>query len=201
MASRIDERDIVRQIEGMVHTIIAPAMETIAEQAVEDGGKDFLNIANEKLHDLYKAAVDNFYLDYKPTFYKRAGDTASKTGGLYDLLIINNSDDGFDYDFDSSSIPDRSGDTDTLFVQVFQLGWHGGADRGAKHPQPGVPYWRKPPAKPGIKYPYRNWGRPADIANEAPYAAFIRLKEEYENGEALNDYISCIQSRWTAAWA
>lgn len=162
---------------------------------------DFLPIVKLRIREIFNKAVTEFYNDYTPRRYDRRGDTSSKTGGLYDLLVVKIDGSGLKLsgEFDESAILFRNarlasgvGAENGLYDQVFRHGWHGGSPRGLLHPNPSdtndgaTPYWRYPHPS------YRRWSdHPADVALESPLARFKELLNEYETGDAAEDYRRC----------
>lgn len=125
---------------------------------------------------IFKRSVDDFYASYTPKYYKH------RTGSLYKIYNIEPTDDGI---FISADI-DEMGEThrvddEYIFDIVYMQGYHGGANDGDDHPEPGTPYWRTPPPRKGIK-PYTKWGRPAVQSKSIDEMVEERL-EEYKTKE------------------
>ncbi len=120
-----------------------------------------------------EAGVNEFYGSYAPNLYGR-------TGGLKTFAkpeIVGSEDFVFQFGPEYGSGSYDAG-LEYIFIKVFMLGWHGGADSGPNHPSSGVPYWRTP-------YPYyRHWGKQATKAPSSPYQNIIK----YWNNYCLNEW-------------
>lgn len=101
------------------------------EKAYEGARGEYLDNLEETVRDNYNRIIDSFYGDYTPRYYKRKGKTSTKTGGLYDLLVINRHPNnmGLDVEFDPTKLIRRDGynGEDGLYTTVFLQGYHGGA--------------------------------------------------------------------------
>ncbi len=147
---------------------------------------DWLKFIEESIKDIFREAVDAFYDDYDPGEYKRKKS-------MYNLLKIKRNDKAhtLHMEFEPSDMTHfrngYSGD-DGLYDQVFEKGWHGGADKGditrindggevmeisTPHPSPGTPYWRSGPG-------FLHWGAPAAVAEISPHENYTQKLNEYQ---------------------
>ena len=119
--------------------------------------KDLTEIVAADAKEVFDNSVKKFYDSYKPGVYNRIEDH-----GLYDLydVEINGSkfsisvdSDNLTYDPDrADAVEDESGFKEYLFKEVWNEGYHGGADKikpekvkaFGKHPNPGTPWYRTP---------------------------------------------------------
>ena len=164
------------------------------EKALQEAAVEFGERQQEVMEREFFSAVTAFYNTYHPKYYEREGDTSTHTGGLYDLLNLEKDVWGrvsyasYDDLLDQSQMTlDRRGNN--LYNKVFVQGWHGGAEGGEGHPNPGVPYWRTPQGQ------YYNWGRRAKRAKTPPYERFIKQIYAAERGELSNEFHD-IQQRY-----
>lgn len=165
-----------------------------AEEAVKDAQKkafaEYFEVADEKIRDIYKKTIYDFYASYDRSFYKpREG------GSLYKLIETKVGDDYLDMWFEESRISYRddgySGE-DGLYNQVFRQGWHGGANIGGNMLVP----WAAPPVKydgeetpwssrkPGTKYGWKQ----AEKAPISPLDDFKNRIDKYQKSEYQQDY-------------
>ena len=63
-------------------------------------------------------------------------------------------------------------DSSYIFENSFMQGFHGGAINGSDHPNPGIPYWRRPAPD------YPEWGWPA-AHNVSPYERINKAFDDY----------------------
>lgn len=128
----------------------------------------------ERLDEIGKEVIADWYADYPdPVMYRRQR-------GMYSAYKISTKGMAVNVEFDSAFMERFSYDVDTeyIFENSFMEGYHGGATSGEKHPNPGVPYWRKP-----IPY-FRYWGKPA-VRSFSPYEEMIiRMQDEIDRSEA-----------------
>ena len=143
---------------------------------------DFLDVVESKIRKIHETAIDEFYMSYRPMFYKE------RRGSLYNTLLIKREGNELSWDFEPSVMTYRKGSgggENDLFDVVFVQGYHGGAksDKYGSHPNPGMPYWRTPYPK------YNKWGKPAEIAEISPLERFNEKMYIYENnGEYQRDF-------------
>ena len=148
-----DIKNIVETICSEINVLAAQEHLTHAKQCVEIG-------------------VNEFYGTYDPKLYGR-------TGGLKTFAkpeIVGNEDFVFQFgpEYGQGSY---SVGLEYIFIKIFMLGWHGGADSGLGHPASGIPYYRTP-------YPYYNrWGRQAIKSPTSPYQNIINHWNAYCQNE------------------
>lgn len=167
------------EFEKRVNTLATKMLGVLREEldkSVEDIWNDIAKDQETMITQFFNEAVTSFYEDLpqEEITYQRAGDTASKSGGLYNALVLPRGEHGLiEYDtmgtndysnlFDGSrmtinihpkrtTIESERGLRQTLFAQAFYGGWHGGASKISQgkaeqwgdHPAPGTPYYRAP---------------------------------------------------------
>lgn len=135
----------------------------------------------EKLNIIAESTIEDFYDDYTPSGYRRVYD-------MYNTYKINVELDEFeivwDIDYDPNYMQYHGGLNDYLFDIVFMQGWHGGADQGPGHPQPGIPWYRNMALinQSGENYdnydPHIFWLRRAE-RSAAPYEVMIDKIDKY----------------------
>lgn len=152
-----------------------------------------------QLRVIAKSAVDKFYESYEPHIYKRGE-------GLYTAFKVIANDEEWTLKTGPEFMKrDYKAGKEYVYINSFEQGFHGGAIDGPKHPDPGTPYWRKPPPD------YTFWGKPAtqgpapqdliDAENPGGYieqqedeyfSDFKILIQPYLNNllAALNDFLS-----------
>lgn len=154
---------------------------------------------------IFNESIDEYYDGYSPKFYERkisAYDsiddrTQFRSGGLYDLMTIEDNGDSSTLLFDSdnmnydwnerrgSSPENESGLKEYLYKTTFRKGWHGGADKidpdlaeiYGEHPKPGTPYYRTPYKS------YKSWGNEAKREKTSPFNSIKKKAADYNNGE------------------
>lgn len=167
-----------------------------AEEAVKDAQKkafaEYFEVADKKIHDIYKDTITDFYNSYDRTFYKPRNG-----GSLYQLLETEIEDDGLSLDFNPSKISYRNGyaGEDGLYDQVFRQGWHGGANING---QMLVPWTHPPIAYNGDKSPWepsvlrseeiKSGWKLAEKAPISPLNDFKQRLDKYQQKEYQQDY-------------
>ena len=165
--------------------------------------EEFGEYQRAKITSLFRSAVGRFYDAYEPQKYVR-------THSLYNLLQLPTDDRGLVEYGDTMDLIDRSKihrdrqGGDSLFDTVFMEGWHGGAkyispdkeDAWGKHPEPGIPYWRKK----GRGHRYGSWGRRAvrtalSSNATAPYWVFDEELDD-SSAELGNAFIAIDEKLW-----
>lgn len=152
------------------------------EQAAYDGVKKSLPDIKAGIKTSFRSAMKEFYDDYSPNTYDRSYT-------LYNVLKIDDgdTDSGFHFWFDPEEIPFRDGSIG-LYEQVFEKGWHGGADHISSekeamwgvHPAPETPYTRAP-----LNY-WKRWFDKAEIADPPPEEnAYIHFNHYAETDGAV----------------
>ena len=156
-----------------------------SEITLKNTARDFGVYQKQKIEEIFKDAVDNFYNSWEPM-----DDGYDRHLSLYKALDLKNApqkDGIIDHEetvpYDSLFNPknvtpfERGGGAEGLFEHVFKQGWHGGA-RGTdkRGVSMGMPHYRTPY---GV---YRYWGKEAVRADESPYDYFNRtLEQAYHN--------------------
>ena len=135
----------------------------------------------EKLNIIAESTIEDFYDDYIPSGYRRIYD-------IYNTYKIDVELDQFEIVWDIDYSPDymkyHDGLKEYLFDIVFMQGWHGGADKGSGHPEPGTPWYRNLAMinKSGEYYedydPSIFWLRRAEHS-AAPYEVVTAKVDEY----------------------
>ena len=155
----------------------------------ENVAYEFLDVVEDRLQDMYKSVITEFYSSYTPDIYHRDGNIKTQTGGLYNLLKIKNHNGELSWDFDPSSLLYRDGSgggEGDLYDLIFRKGYHGGSTKDTKgiHPNTGVPYWRIPDPY------YSHWGRPATKAPISPILNWNLKLYKYKKKQLRKDYDS-----------
>ena len=144
----------------------------------------YMKKLEEEFDLICQSEIDKFYSSYPNPRYNRYGDLFN----TYKILVNKYSGE-YIIKFNSAYMkyPHRA-DSETIFVNSFIEGYHGGAFRaknfiGQPHPDNHTPYWKNP------RTDYLTWLRPAKKSN-SPYKEIIkRLKEKEEelDQELTND--------------
>lgn len=180
------ESAFVASVQEAVNSLVRPAL--------LDADKAYAVEQRELIKELFNESVTKFYNDYQPHGRnKRKGNTSSKTGGLYDLLALDDPTDGglfesFEDDYmdlyDKANMHSarKGASGESLFETVFIEGYHGGAkgiapgkeEMWGRHPNPGIPYYRTYGYVKAYRrrYKYGKWGRAA-FKSESAYKQMI----------------------------
>ena len=165
-----------RDVKEKSERIISQYREKVrsaVKAASEAAFADWATETQRLVESAFRKAISDFYDDYTPGRYRRAGDPIEGTGGLYNLLEISRNSKSMTiwYNEDGIGVSDAGGWEDedalagVLYKNVFENGAHGGRTRGVGHPSPGTPYWR-------TGRHFSSWGSPAKIAHVSPRSAF-----------------------------
>lgn len=177
MRIELDTKKLKRAIERSKNDI--QSMKTKNEKLTTK----FISKATDNLKYIASTSIDKFYEDYEPHFYQRTYD-------LYNTYRISVTEDEWKIDFDSSWMMNwhrvDEQDPEYIFENSFIRGWHGGALSGEGHPNPGVPYWRKPdvfvPTATGgslLMFSHQSpWLSPA-LKSPSPYEEIVRKSNLY----------------------
>lgn len=181
--------DIIAYVTERFGDYMAKKVRDLNSAAIE-AQTEYFEIVEQKIRDIVKSAVDDFYSSYTPEWHTR-------DNRLYNILRIDSgTQDGLRYlayDFDPSVLPYRDGSGGgefDLYNTVFRRGFHGGAASGPRHPQPGIPYWRSGwwlDRDGGIHY--HSWGDQAAGSVTPPLTAFrteFRRWQQIEGNAILN---------------
>lgn len=179
--------DIIAYVTERFGDYMAKKVRDLNSAAIE-AQTEYFKIVEQKIRDIVKSAVDDFYSSYTPERYPRKNR-------LYNILRIDSgTQDGLRYlayDFDPSVLPYRDGSGGgkyDLYTTVFRRGFHGGAASGPGHPEPGFPYWRAGwTDREGVIH-YTNWFDQA-AQSTAPLDTFreeFRTWQQTEGAAILN---------------
>lgn len=149
--------------------------------------KFYKNVSDE-LEYIAKSSVDKYYDSYEPYVYNDEGKYGFfRKYRLYDVykITVNSDKWSITYDYDDLGY---GGLNEYIFNTMFKGGWHGGADKGNGHPEPGTPYWREPVVKKGRYYFTKSspWQRPA-VRTESPYEMIEKRAQKYLES-AMDEY-------------
>ena len=137
-------------------------------RAAEKTNKEAPKEAKEMVEYMYRSAVDMyFYEDYDPINYDR-------TGSLYTACNVKEVNKGIKIELNDDSLGHNGAPGDYIYTLTLVEGYHGGAKCGKKHPNIGVPYWRKGDLDKG----WYGWYRPAYKSDNSVVDKF---KEEITN--------------------
>ena len=170
--------DLSDEFDKGIHMLASKMYDVLweeLEKSIDDIWMDIAKDQEQTITLFFNDAVTGFYSDLpdEEISYKRAGDTRSQSGGLYEALVLPRDEDGLiNYDFENhdysnlfdgtqmainvhpkrKTIRDERGLRKALFDQAFYEGWHGGAkkiaqskiEKWGEHPNVGVPHYRKP---------------------------------------------------------
>ena len=164
------KRDMMNWLNDLLNTLLE-----ISENYADELREHFNIIA--------ESAIEDFYKDYTPAGYARKYDmyNAYKITVELDDFEIN-----YDVEFDPKYMKYHGDLNDYLFNIVFEQGWHGGADKGNGHPEPGVPWYRNMALinKTGDDYESMNpnifWLRRAE-RSLSPYEQMSKRMDEYKD--------------------
>ena len=186
-------------------------MNTEVSSAMEDAYSKFGRYQQQAIQKIFDDAVTKFYNAYTPHTegYEREGNTATKSGGLYDVLDMQTGDYGmvitgdppYDELYDGWGMHEDRQGGHSLFDLVFKEGWHGGArsisvkkeEIWGSHPEPGKAYYRKGgwvkyPGSSGKKWhKYGKWGRRA-FKSKSAYAMVSEDLQRSEAGEIYDEF-------------
>jgi hypothetical protein len=96
-------------------------------------------LLRDELNYIAESSVDAFYEDYEPSSYQRYGDIYN----TYKITVyLDQWEVVYDIQYNSNFMKYHEGKQGYLFDIVFKQGWHGGADEGLGHPEPGIPWYR-----------------------------------------------------------
>lgn len=137
-----------RDIDAAINSVIK------AKRKIDEMNSKYPIRYVEELKQVGESVISRWYASYEPIYYKR-------TGSLYDAYHVTLNGTDYSVEFDDSLLKDE-----TIFVNSFIYGYHGGAYKGEGHPNPGIPYWKTP--FPKFKY----WGRPAKLTM-SPYQSMV----------------------------
>lgn len=197
--------DIANELTSQMNELVSRLTDIANEEfdtADEDAYREYAVVEKETVQRIFADAVSSFYNAYSPMFYNREGDSGSQTGGLFDILDIQEDEYGMvsteasgyvDLFNEANSPTDKEGNS--LYEQVFMQGWHGGAigtdKRGVSV---STPHYRTPYDK------YYRWGREA-VKTQAPAAIFARNYAAADSGELQREFDRIIDKHTELAHA
>ena len=134
-----------------------------------------------KAEEICKREIDRFYNEYSPTLvYKRKYDLKN----VYNLDVTR--DGEFIFELGSEFMKKKHRvSNDYIYEKMFVEGWHGGADDGPGHPDPGKNYWRTPSVNDdehGIAAYSYWWSKPA-ARSISPYENIINRWNLYMSNQ------------------
>ena len=154
--------DLINNFEEQLRKAINNAQEEIDVQFSKD------------IEQMIKFAAKEFYDDYHPSSYKRKGSMDE----FYNVVVTDSAswvELGEEFSDTGHSV-----NNEYIFETMFIEGWHGGADSGEFHPDPGTPWYRT-----YNKHSGWNWLREASRMKDgmSPYSIFCDQYDEYaKNG-------------------
>lgn len=204
MSNHRDVDMLINEMKSNLHKLAERTLEALNEEtdrAMDDAMKEFGIYQQQKITEIFKNAVAEFYSAYTPKSYDR-------TKGLYNVLDLHTDEhgmvitgvNGYQDLFDASQMHgDRNGGD--LFNKVFMEGWHGGAESIAEskadtwgtHPAQGTPHYRRPGF---VRYPnstkvkwhkYGKWGKAA-VQTKAPYTIIEENLKAAEGAEIFEKF-------------
>lgn len=136
-------KKVLKKMTGIVDGI--SYMVEHGNDMIDEMIEDTFDIAYYELEEKFEHCVDMFYKAYSPNKYVR-------TESLYYGYKIKRGKLSLSWEWDAKYLPNgwHRVDNDYLFDLTFMRGYHGGADKGEGHPQPGIPWymldghWMKP---------------------------------------------------------
>lgn len=172
--------DYLDRLTKRVKEQVQTQVQTVLKEVRRRTYIEFFTLLKSKVENMYRDAIDEFYEDYDPLYYRRRNS-------LYDLIDITLGKDSLTIEFDPSKITYRDGtggNENGLYDLVFRQGYHGGSTKDTKgtHPNPGVPYWRTP----YLLYSY--WGQRAAKAPISPLLNFKLKLYKYQKSELQKDF-------------
>lgn len=166
-------------------------------------GENATSIVSQHINKIFFSCVEEFYNSYAPKEYGRTGSLYQtwrvETRNKYCVRYISDS---------SLMMGAHRVNNEYIYDLMFSEGWHGGANAGRSHPNPGTPYYRKPSRKTVIASggrPYMRWGRIAERSDESPKDKISKNLELYQNGisevggfSLNNDMLSARNKVWNS---
>lgn len=162
---------------------------TYLERHMDDILREFNKKASwekyKKAEEICKKEIDRFYSEYTP----RSGEKKKPYKRQRDLYNVYNLDIEHDGTFvfelgDEFMKKHHRVENVYIYETMFQGGWHGGADDGPKHPNPGKPYWRvRPFEKIGDGDSSSYWWTKQAPKSSSPYDAIKQKWNIYINGK------------------
>lgn len=136
-----------------------------AERKVEKINKEYPEKYKIELDEIRKDVVSKWYNTYEPYIYNRHMDL--KNAAKVSLEGIN-----YRVQFGSEFMEyEHRADNEYIYQNSFIDGYHGGASDGIEHPNPGIPYWRRPVPQ------FSQWGRPA----KRSFSPYYEMRRQMKN--------------------
>lgn len=206
--------ELADDLDRQYRDLIDGAVDLINKEldiADRDGYTEYGAVEQQKIKEIFRKAVYDWYGAYTPTQYQRRYDmydVLDEKTDEYGMAITEAS--GYVDMFDERKMgPDRHGNS--LFDKVFMEGWHGGAEGidGSKagtwgsHPSPGTPYYRKGGLIPLVNgrliwHKYGKWGRKA-VKTTSPASMFAERFSEADAGELEDAFINIMDKHYDKA--
>lgn len=133
-----------------------------------------------KAEKICKKEIDRFYNEYSPMVYRRKYDLRN----VYNLDVTKDGEFIFEFGHEFMQKQHRVSN-EYIYDEMFKEGWHGGANKGPGHPDPGKNYWRTPSVNDdeyGIKAYSYWWSIPA-AKSSSPYNNIINKWNLYMRSE------------------
>lgn len=151
--------DLVNNFEEQLRHAINNAQEEIDVQFATD------------IREMMEYAAQEFYEDYTPRTYKRKGSMDE----FYNVVVTDTAswvELGEEFSDTKHSV-----NNEYIFETMFIEGWHGGADDGDFHPDPGTPWYRKY----NSTFNMWHWLRKAERMPDgvSPYSIFCEQYDTY----------------------
>lgn len=132
--------------------------------------EEYVDEIREQIEYIIRSVIDEFYEDYPdPIFYRRKYD-------LYNAVKFKVTRTELDINASYKNLEYKHGYEENYNEYIYNLtfigGYHGGADIGPGHPNPGVPYYRNFPT-------CNTWTRPALRASFSPAKKISRKIDSY----------------------
>ncbi len=127
----------------------------------------------KKAKEICEKEINRFYAEYEPMVYKH------RKKDLYNAYNLDVTNDGqliFEMGEELLQKHHRV-DNEYIYEKMFKEGWHGGADDGPYHPNPGKNYWRTPVPE------YSSWWSTPAARSVSPYENIVTKWNLYINGK------------------
>lgn len=162
MAFKVDKRSAKKLIRDLKKT-----KESLVKSA-ENIDKKYVKELKSNLEYIGRTTIDMFYESYDPTSYQRKYD-------LYNTYNIMVTEKKYEVNFSESYMKYRHRVSNSYIYDIaFLQGYHGGANSGPNHPEPGVPWWKD--FSNGSRG--KNWLEPA-AKTSSPYQHMRKRMSDY----------------------